>query len=628
MANLLGQDIGLNYKGLINIGSTINQNISASLQSLTDGDGNLLPLQISTTQMSVGGATGTGRLIVRGDGTNPIFRAENSDGTYRYLMTTTQQIFNTNGGAFSIRPNEGTTNNPGVDINTAISGGTTSIVMAGGRYTITHSSGNNANAGLIFRVNQGINNLTAARFGFETNSSTISIVAGNSYGLRYVDTFAAAAGSAIYEPLSINYTINNSGAQTGRTTGIFLNATETNLNGMTHNLMDLQVGGVSRFNINNVGQGSVRSTSGNIVRISLENTGISTPFTVAGANLVARVGQGFLASGGFSASGWTSADTIPVRFAGHIGSTTPTAFAVSFEGYKSNGSGDRTALTGNEVIAAFGSGDIGTTPANATVRFFANGGVGIRGITPSGIGIHVRGDGTNPIARFENNTGTDVFNVSNTGNLALPGFVAASTGFSTGGANYFFIGPDGSSGTAKLVIRQVSNYLGLYGSNALHAIYRFDSGANLTNTSGTDLVFLGVRNTFNPTSGTASYSNLSIEPTINQTGGANGITRGLYINPTLTLAVDFRGVEVRAGSTSAHDLILLTNAAGNKVFEVNAAQQIGLFGVTPIAQPTTAITGATVAAGSGAPILEDDTFAGFTVAQVIQALVNLGILKP
>jgi hypothetical protein len=66
-------------------------------------------------------------------------------------------------------------------------------------------------------------------------------------------TFAAAAGSANFRPLSITYTINNSGAQSGTATGIFLNATETALNGMTHNLMDLQVGGSSKTRIDNSG---------------------------------------------------------------------------------------------------------------------------------------------------------------------------------------------------------------------------------------------------------------------------------------------------------------------------------------------------------------------------------------
>ena len=49
--------------------------------------------------------------------------------------------------------------------------------------------------------------------------------------------------------------------------------------------------------------------------------------------------------------------------------------------------------------------------------------------------------------------------------------------------------------------------------------------------------------TFAPTSGTTTHNNIYIEPTINQTGGANGITRSLYINPTLTSAADFRSIE-------------------------------------------------------------------------------------
>lgn len=61
------------------------------------------------------------------------------------------------------------------------------------------------------------------------------------------------AGNSNYRQLNNTYTINNSGAQTGTITGIFLNATETALNGMTHNLMDLQVGGVSRFRVNSSG---------------------------------------------------------------------------------------------------------------------------------------------------------------------------------------------------------------------------------------------------------------------------------------------------------------------------------------------------------------------------------------
>lgn len=66
-------------------------------------------------------------------------------------------------------------------------------------------------------------------------------------------TLALSAGATNPRLFNEVYTINNSGAQTGTATGIFLNATETNLNGITHNLMDLQVGGVSRFSVNRTG---------------------------------------------------------------------------------------------------------------------------------------------------------------------------------------------------------------------------------------------------------------------------------------------------------------------------------------------------------------------------------------
>jgi len=65
-------------------------------------------------------------------------------------------------------------------------------------------------------------------------------------------------------------------------------------------------------------------------------------------------------------------------------------------------------------------------------------------------------------------------------------------------------------------------------------------------TSGQRDGFLG-QFTFAPTSGTAVLNVMNASPTINQTGGANGITRGLYINPTLTAAADFRAIQTTAG---------------------------------------------------------------------------------
>jgi hypothetical protein len=74
------------------------------------------------------------------------------------------------------------------------------------------------------------------------------------------------------------------------------------------------------------------------------------------------------------------------------------------------------------------------------------------------------------------------------------------------------------------------------------------NGINGTATTGNQNVFL-ISKGFAPTSGTCVYAASSIIPTINQTGTATGITRGLYINPTLTSAADFRAIEVASGIT-------------------------------------------------------------------------------
>ena len=70
---------------------------------------------------------------------------------------------------------------------------------------------------------------------------------------------------------------------------------------------------------------------------------------------------------------------------------------------------------------------------------------------------------------------------------------------------------------------------------------------NVGNPSGTfDLI--SSDSNFTPVSGNCQFSFLKIGNTINQTGGANGIIRGLYVNPTLTNAADFRAIDVLKGS--------------------------------------------------------------------------------
>ena len=145
--------------------------------------------------------------------------------------------------------------------------------------------------------------------------------------------------------------------------------------------------------------------------------------------------------------------------------------------------------------------------------------------------------------------------------------------------------------------------------------------------------------TFNPTSGTATYTGNRIGSTINQTGGANGITRGLYVNPTLTAAADWRSIETSNNTgyaayfAGSADLFLgngtdiqIGTTTGTKIGTATS-QKIGFWNATPIVQPTTGVAAATRVGGGGTTVTDTDTFDGYTIAQLVKALRNMGALE-
>jgi hypothetical protein len=68
-------------------------------------------------------------------------------------------------------------------------------------------------------------------------------------------------------------------------------------------------------------------------------------------------------------------------------------------------------------------------------------------------------------------------------------------------------------------------------------------------------------------------------------------------------------------------------SAGGTKIGYATTQKFAFWNKTPIVQPTTAIASATVASpGGGINIKTDDTFDGYTIAQVVKALRNIGIL--
>jgi len=287
MANLLGQNIGTNYKGILNL-NTLNGNLSATLQAVTDGDGNASLLRLSTSQAAFAGFAGasTADIVWR---TNPTLTDytgwHQSDGTFRIMTKDGAPLYisATNGIGFlnglasqSIMTSNGSL---GLGISSGLAGrlhvrgdGTNPVFRgessAGANFVTINNSGQllfgsaganepiivnydgvstESGAGRALRIRQRAN-INGTLMQYWADGLFNNTTSGTNISHHFLSSgYAGAAGNGNYRATQIEYTINNSGAQTGTGTGIFLNATETALNGMTHNLMDLQVGGVSRI---------------------------------------------------------------------------------------------------------------------------------------------------------------------------------------------------------------------------------------------------------------------------------------------------------------------------------------------------------------------------------------------
>lgn len=90
------------------------------------------------------------------------------------------------------------------------------------------------------------------------------------------------SGSGNFSVLNLSPTINQTGSASGSYTGILLNATETSVLGTSNRLIDLQVGGSSRFlvtNSGNVGIGSATPTEKLDVDGIVKATGFIGPIT-------------------------------------------------------------------------------------------------------------------------------------------------------------------------------------------------------------------------------------------------------------------------------------------------------------------------------------------------------------
>lgn len=68
------------------------------------------------------------------------------------------------------------------------------------------------------------------------------------------------------------------------------------------------------------------------------------------------------------------------------------------------------------------------------------------------------------------------------------------------------------------------------------------------------------------------------------------------------------------------------NTTTGSKFGTATTQKIGFWNATPIVQPTTSVAAATRVGGGGTTLTDTDTFDGYTVAKVVKALRNTGLL--
>lgn len=155
---------------------------------------------------------------------------------------------------------------------------------------------------------------------------------------------------------------------------------------------------------------------------------------------------------------------------------------------------------------------------------------------------YMRGNSTSTLFSILNSSFTNIFNIGtsaacyvNTGSNFLIG--------TTTDAGYKL----DVNGTARFTNTITGFNLSLGGGTVSATTHLTINGTNSA-PSGTSM---GISNnfTFFPNSGNANATAFSYQGIINQTGTATGITRGLYINPTLTAAADFRAIEVASGIT-------------------------------------------------------------------------------
>jgi hypothetical protein len=301
----------------------------------------------------------------------------------------------------------------------------------------------------------------------------------------------------------------------------------------------------------------------------------------------------------------TYASNIPDMYFDKYNGTTLTNMMMLQSSTGNLGIGTTTIGTNNRLIVN----------PYSTVDNLATAQVNTNAATNKGLVVQGFASQSANLQEWQNSSGTALASVNASGQLTATGLVSTQSGSANdlyfnrsdtgavriksnwGGATAYGVQIQPSAGS-------VTSYASGYGVLIGNA---FSSSV----TSGNYDILRVYDNAFNPTSGNSQLSGININPIINQTGTATGITRGLYVNPTLTSAVDFRGVEIANASgfglyqSGASAKNYLAGNLGIGTTSAQAKLHISQTGISSSGQEVLRLSGEVIAAtpGSGPKIL-------------------------
>lgn len=258
-------------------------------------------------------------------------------------------------------------------------------------------------------------------------------------------------------------------------------------------------------------------------------------------------------------------------------------------------------------------------------------------------------------------TGAQTFAGAKTfSNDAFSSVVISSNAYTGNNGSHFIINPNitNNNASGSVAIQTISGTISAGANNALHIGLNLNTTYNAGAFTGTlfyDLQFSRNNPLINYSSGGLTFRSAGTSNFV-LTSGAGGFlsTKGKLggVTGSPVNALDVAGDSYFGGSTTAPtasarvhivganattgSAFIVTNSTPTTIIRADnnldlylgaSTGKIGLFSVTPIVRPVTGGASATIASpGAGNTIKTDDTFDGYTLAQVVRALRLLGAL--